>query len=333
MSGHDMQSELSESNRPNSSTDRPCVWLLLDGRPGHQNQVLGLADALQRIQPLHVETVNIRGVSHGLMTGAARDRRLPSGRPNAIIAAGHSTHLPLLILGRRFAARTVLLMKSTLPYALFDACLVPDVYNFRAVPQNVILTTGVLNRIQRSQHQDASQRLVLIGGPSKHHAWDGPKVLKQLEHILESKPSGHWAIATSRRTPAVFVDQLQLLQSDRIRLVPAESVGPEWLPQQFARCGEVWVTGESVSMLYEAVTSGAAVGMLELPRIRSNKATRCIDMLLDLNAVTLFTNYMADGVLKASDLPLNEADRCARELLSRQIVPQIVSAGPSAKVA
>jgi mitochondrial fission protein ELM1 len=157
--------------------------------------------------------------------------------------------------------------------------------------------------------------------------------LEQLEQVLKSKPSGHWAIATSRRTPADFVAQLQSLLSDRIRLVPAESVGPEWLPQQFARCGEVWVTGESVSMLYEAVTSGAAVGMLELPRTRSNKATRCIDMLLDRNAVTSFTNYMADGVLTASDLPLNEADRCAWELLSRQIVPQITSAGPSTKVA
>lgn len=299
----------------------PCVWLLLDSRPGHRNQVLGLTEALQRRLTLYTVEVSVHGVADGLRTGLRRQTRLPNPRPDAIIAAGHSTHLPLWMLGRRCRAKTILLMKSTLPCGLYDACVIPDVYDFHRTPANVILTAGVLNRIRPSDSQDPQRGLILVGGPSSHHGWSDQQVLQQVRQVVDRSSDCQWTIATSRRTPEPFESQLNELKRPHVRIVAAKDVNSDWLPDQLAVTGTVWVTGESVSMLYEAVTSGARVGLLELPRIRRNKATRCIDLLLDRQAVTSFTDWDRHGALRPQTIPLKEADRCADELLRRQILP------------
>ena len=71
----------------------------------------------------------------------------------------------------------------------------------------------------------------------------------------------------------------------------------------------VWVTEDSVSMLYEALTAGCKVGLIEIDRIKDDRITRQIDQLYlnkakDLSGVGLLS------------LQLSEADRVAA-LLSK----------------
>ncbi len=83
----------------------------------------------------------------------------------------------------------------------------------------------------------------------------------QIGALLARKPDVHWTLTTSRRTPVDFLAQLDV-DRPQLTVVPCAQTGPDWLPEQLARAAQVWVTQDSVSMIYEALTAGAAVGLL-----------------------------------------------------------------------
>lgn len=294
------------------------VWQILDSRPGHRNQVLGLAEALARQTAAEPHTIEVddglRGL-RGLLPGRLRRfRTLP--RPDLLIAAGHATHFPLLCLQRRFGGRSVVLMKPSLPLPCFDVCLIPDSHSFRRRPRNVELTQGALNRIRPRPQLDSPNGLLLIGGPSAHFGWSDAGVLSQVEDIVRCTPSKHWTVATSRRTPAAFPADCRA-RGLPAELVRADHTTPDWLPARLADCDTVWVTADSVSMLYEALTAGAAVGVLELPGDRSTRVSRSVSALRQRRQVIAFRDWQQGTPLTRTATPLQEADRCAALILDR----------------
>ena len=311
-----------------SPTDQPSIWCLLDSRPGHRNQVLGLADALQRRAAAVASNIEIHGVPHGIRLGCTLRTSLPNAKPHMIIGAGHSTHMPLLMLGRRFNAKTVVLMKPTFPSWVFDLCIVPDVYPFRNLPSNLLLTTGVLNRIRPSQTSDRKKGIILVGGPCDHHSWSNEIVLDQITEIAQ-RCNQSWQVATSRRTPESFVDLARRATGIDLVVTP-DDVDGDWLPEQLQKCGTVWVTEDSVSMMYEAVTSGADTGIIELPKARHNRATRCVDLLVQAKDVTAFSEWQRTGHLHASCRQLSEAERCANEIIERKLLHTLPAESRSA---
>lgn len=281
--------------------------------------MLGLVEALQRRLSVSVHHVGVTGVTHGILSGFSSRRSLPAPRPNLIVAAGHSTHVPLLQLGRRFGAATTVLMKPTFPLRLFDLCLIPDVYQFRRLPRNVLPTAGVLNRIIPSDDHSSDQGLLLTGGPCSHHRWSDQEVFAQITDVVRRSPQSTWRLATSRRTPASFIRMCRQVLPDGV--FTPDDVADGWLPQQLRECGTVWVTQDSVSMMYEAVTSGALTGVVELPPLRSNRATMCVEQLIRNGDVTLWSDWQQSGELKKPARQLAEADRCTAELLTRGLLP------------
>ncbi|MDQ2694705.1 MAG: mitochondrial fission ELM1 family protein, partial [Pseudomonadota bacterium] len=104
------------------------IWRFSDGRPGHDNQSLGLAEALARLMPVQVFTLAplppLPALA-GLLTGRAPAAlRLPA--PDLILGAGHRTHLSLLAARRSRGGRAVVLMSPSLPLRWFDLCLIPE---------------------------------------------------------------------------------------------------------------------------------------------------------------------------------------------------------------
>ncbi|MBM3864135.1 MAG: hypothetical protein FJ385_09365 [Verrucomicrobia bacterium] len=108
--------------------DDPLVlWLIGDGKPGHENQSLGLAEAIGRRVPVDIHRIRLaqgRGLLGRLAAATATAKTLP--RPDFILGAGHATHLPLLWLARKYGAKSVVLMKPSLPLACFDWCIAPE---------------------------------------------------------------------------------------------------------------------------------------------------------------------------------------------------------------
>jgi mitochondrial fission protein ELM1 len=209
----------------------------------------------------------------------------------------------------------VVLMKPSLPRRWFDLCVIPE-HDGVAVDAQTLVSEGALNRIRPDPlhaTEAASQGLLLIGGVSPHFEWDSDAIGLQIKSILARTPELHWTLTTSRRTPADFL--LQLPPHPRLSVVPHTATSPDWLPGQFARSGTVWVTPDSASMVFEALTAGATVGVFDLPANPKSRVGRAIAHLVDAQRITRFARWCADGSLHANAHPLAEADRCAAWIL------------------
>ena len=289
------------------------VWIVSDGKPGHVNQSLGLADALQRLTPTRTHVIPALPAWRAwpaLLSKKMPGPRLPT--PDLIIGAGHATHVTLLAARRARGGRVIVLMKPSLPRAWFDLCLAPQHDGIAADAQR-LATQGALNRMRPSANRDAHTGLLLIGGVSRHFEWDSDAIQVQIKSILARAPETQWTLTTSRRTPADFLPALP--QHANLTCIPHAETASDWLPGQLARSGVVWVTPDSASMVFEALTAGADVGVFDLPVNPRSRVARAIAQLADARRITRFVNWCAHGILQPNLQPLAEADRCAEWIL------------------
>lgn len=295
------------------------VWRFSDGKAGHDNQSRGLSEALNRLRSVEVVTLAPLSPLQAL-NGLALGRHPPDWSslpaPDVLLGAGHRTHLSLLAARRLRGGRVVVLMRPSWPLALFGLCLIPE-HDTPPVRANVLATRGALNRIQPSARLDDRQGLLLIGGPSTHFGWDAPSLYRQIAMVLAAATPLEWTLTTSRRTPPDFLEGLPRPAASRLTVVPVAQTGPDWLPAQLARAGQVWVTADSVSMVYEALTAGAAVGVLEMPQRQPNRIGRGVERLMAEGWVTAFAQWSPGQVLPRPPAGFNEAERCARWMVAQ----------------
>lgn len=284
------------------------IWILGDGKPGHENQSLGLAEAMGRRVDYEVHRIPVKPWREALKIAIG----LPN--PDLIVAAGHSTHGLIWWLSRRYRARSVVMMRPSLPMGLFDMVIAPE-HDFKNLPASegsVLTSRGALNRVVPNVDQEKHGVLVLLGGPSKHHAWDSEVMRGMLVEIAERIPN--LEVADSRRTPDGFFDSLDFIKERHSHHETPQG----WLAERLARVEAVWVTEDSVSMVYEALTGGAKVGALPVPRIRENaRVIQGLDQLVTDGWVSRFEDWKDCGTLKSPPEILAEADRAAAWLLGR----------------
>jgi len=81
---------------------------------------------------------------------------------------------------------------------------------------------------------------------------------------------------------------------------------------RLAEAPRIWVSEDSMSMLYEALSGGAAVGVLPVPRRRADRISRGLDRLVNERIVTTYAAWQGGEVLTPPALIFNQAARCAR---------------------
>lgn len=296
-------------------THPPVIWLLCDGKPGHENQSLGLAEAIGRRVMCKIHRIDLAekpGMIGRYFLGLRACRDLP--RPDLILGAGHSTHASLWWLARKTGAKSVVLMSPSLPLGFFDLCIAPA-HDFPEGFERagLVLTRGALNRVEAAAGEK-SGKLILIGGPSKTHGWDGEALLEMLALATDR---GGWDLTDSRRTPDGFLDQARR-RLPGVTVISHKETPPNWVPEKLGQAKEVWVTEDSVSMIYEALTSGARVGLLPLPRLKSGaRVLNGIDRLLAEKFLTPFADWRESQRISSPPEILREADRCAEIVLAR----------------
>lgn len=295
------------------------VWRFADGLRGHENQSDGLISALATRTALAVHTVSTpraRRVSALWHAWRGHDtRHLPA--PELLIGAGNATHLPMLAARQRRGGHAVVLMKPSVPMSWFDLVIAPA--HDQLLPKdNLLITRGALNRMRPAREKNVRQGLILIGGPEREHPWVPDMLEAQITAIVDTEQSIQWCAASSRRTPADFLPRLRALQRDNLDTASVDDVDADWLPQKLASAASVWVTEDSVNMLYEALSAGAATGLLRMPRRDQRQSKRNLGGgLLAEGLVTSFDDWRAGRRLTPPAQALDEAGRCAELILER----------------
>lgn len=292
------------------------VWCITDDKPGHKNQLQGLLQAMAEQIELDFYWLSINNRQHWT----------PLPTPALIIAAGSHTHLTALRLRWRYGGKLVVMMRPWLPRFLFDLCLIPR-HDGIDDSKRVISTAGAINAVPWSSQSDPSDGLILIGGPSKHYDWSDSKVIEQIFTIVSmatTDASISWQLTTSRRTPESFLPALGNAVSGRgkpirLSIIPFEQTDPHWLMDRYEHCGQIWVTEDSVSMVYESLSSGAKTGIIQVPRLAANRVSEGLDQLLaEGRVMQLCDAQKSDRIPAVQQLPpLREAERVAAEVIKR----------------
>lgn len=301
------------------SSSSIVIWCFKDGRRGHESQSTGLLTALSEKQCIAVHDIVVDGNIwedgwRALCGSFPPGNKLPT--PVFHLGAGHNTHLPMLAARKARGGKIIVLMSPTLPPTLFDLCIVPEHDNPPSRP-NILRTRGVLNPLRDQGSASPSKGLFLIGGPSSHYRWSQEALLTQIGEITALSGEMDWVLATSPRTPSITTEALMELRSEGITLAPFESVEPSWLPCQLALSSQVWVTEDSVSMIYEALTAGAKVGLLSTPPKKPSRVSRGVNSLIGDGFVTPFARWKINHCLLPPRARLDEASRCAQWISSQ----------------
>jgi len=293
----------------------PVVWRYTDGKPGHENQTLGLIQALSENLDIQVQKLAPLSPIQALWSfiRGRYPKQISLSDPWLIIGAGHATHLSILAARRATGAKAIVLMKPSLPSTWFDLCIVPEHDQVAARP-GILATRGVLNRITPAKNRNPDSSLILVGGPSRHYDWNSDTVIAQIKTIT-GKTHHRCVVAGSRRTPPGLAASLS--QLDNVDWVAAEQTDANWLPEQLDHAESIWITEDSVSMIYEALTAGACCGLIEVTRKQSDRITAGVDQLLKDNILITYSQWLQGQVLHSPPQPLNEATRCAQWIIQK----------------
>ncbi len=303
-----------QAPRPNLA-----VWRFVDGKRGHERQTEGLLRALDEFVQL---TETVIPLSNGIAGWAPQLRRLSKRRenpPDLLAGAGHKTHLPM-ILCRLFTkkAKSVVLMKPSLPRCCFDFCVASSHDSVSASDGRALIIRGVLNPIRPSRNHDAKKGLILIGGPCRHVQWSNDAIFRQVKQAAAQAPDVQWIATTSRRTPDLLCEKLRSLAIPNLRYVPPTKTDPNWMQKHLGCAAQTWVSPDSVSMIHEALTAGCLVRVFDLPLKKRSKWKTALEELARDGWVSFHSqlNAGSGGGGGASKLgEFNEARRAALWLL------------------
>lgn len=264
----------------------PTVWLLTDDRPGNRTQALGVARALgwpTAEKRLAFNALQSRSTAR---LGATLDTLQPAWRadvaapfPDLVIAAGRRAAPVARWIGRESggACKVVLVGRKT-PDAGADLTIRPAYLRQAPSPDlfELVLPLTQVDEDSLAQARERSPDLLegltsprvvfLVGGPTGQHVFSDAFAERMAREVAVAarNAGGGLAILTSRRTPASAVEALRRGALEA-RLIPWRPDAPENpAPACLARADLAVVTGESESMIAEAVAAGLPVTVYPL---------------------------------------------------------------------
>lgn len=305
------------------------VTVILEGRPGHEKQSLAIALALQEMAGAEVQQVQL---------GAAKLFRqawnfcrlflLPDGGcdiclddTDLLIGTGSKTHIALLGCKKKYAIPVVTCMAPE-PYLRhkFDLCCVP-LHDGLQEADNLFLTNGPPVMPGPVLPRDATSGLILIGGEdSRSHVWNSNEINDYVKEIVQSHPDIQWRVSSSPRTPATCVELLLEVAKgmDNMTFFHFKDTPRGWVEEQYANATYAWVTADSISMVYEAITAGCKVGILPVQWHKpDNKFQKSIDYLVADGLVMPLSKGSGVCLDACNPANFNEAKRCAAEIIAR----------------
>jgi mitochondrial fission protein ELM1 len=289
------------------------IWLIMDGKRGHEKQSEDLAQALQNLAGIEVTKMDGMFLKPFISKLLRLFNFDSIKKPDLIIGAGHATHLHMIFSKILNGGKTVVIMKPSLPYSWFDLCLIPK---HDGVPEKsgIFLTNGSINNIENEKKHNKNKGLIVLGGISKHFNWDNQAVILQINNIINQHPKIQFKIATSRRTPKDFIDHFDDNFKKNISVYEYENVKKNWFLEEVKLSKHAWVTEDSISMIYELIASGSNITPIRLENKYDSKISIEISRLINTGLIRTY-----DGKRKKTNNLLfnNEAKRCANFILNK----------------
>jgi len=311
------------------------IWVLSDGKPGMENQCLGLAEALgrlgggdavvKRISPRFPWSVLPPQFWIAPLAGLNGDTLAPPW-PDILIATGRQTVAPALAIRKSSGGKTfcVQIQNPVVGRGRFDLLAIPR--HDRVDGANVIVTDGALHRIVPEKISAEAEKFrpllaslprplvaVLIGGSNGQYKMT-EAVTAKLAADLAALCADHGAglaVTASRRTG----------EENEKRLRAALADAPCWFwdgtgdNPYFGLLGladTIVVTADSVSMVSEACATGKPVYVID-PEGGSAKFARFHDHLRDTGITRAF-----DGDIDTwTYAPMDDTAMVAAEVMRR----------------
>lgn len=306
------------------------VALLLEGSAGHEKQSLAIIQGLRRLVDVEVREYRIPRLTRWeRLLELGRVLICPEGGSaldmtgfDLAVGTGSRTHASLIACKKKFGIPIVTCMApDRLIRDRFDLCCVPrhdqvpEEKNIFFTDGPPVLTTGtVVNR-------EFDKGLILVGGiDESSHYWRGVELVGFIRNIVDESPEIQWAISSSPRTPEDTVELLIAYahSQQNVEFFNFKDTPRGWVEEQYAKSSVAWVTADSVSMIYEALTAGCRVGILPVRwKNTKNKFQRSIDYLLQKDLVKVYSPAEPSSLLSIPEQAFNEADRCAAEIIKR----------------
>lgn len=295
------------------------VWRITDGKAGHDSQTIGLCNAISKLKEIECFDVHAEPafstIKNFLLNKFTKEQDLPN--PDLIIGAGHSCHLSMLLAKKSRGGQTIVLMKPSLPRSLFDLCIIPEHDQVKS-KQNIIVSKGAINPVQFNENKPDGLGLILLGGPSRHYRWNSENIIEQVKKIVGQSKEIRWTIADSPRTPEKTLSLLSGLKN--IEILNYKNTDSHKLREYIFKSGTIWISEDSISMIYESLSSGAAVGLLNVEQKKINRISESINNLVLEEQLTTFSEWLRTKTLLRPSIKFNEAERCARLLSERGLL-------------
>lgn len=259
---------------------QPLIWVLVGERTGDNNQVLALAETTGLpFQTVDLRYNPLRAVTQWLgATTITLDRpsrlRLQPPWPDLVIGIGRRSVPVSRWIRHQSGGRTkiALIGNPRIDPAIFDLVITTRQY---PVPpgDNVVLLPAAMSRFQDPPSPTEEEaawlaalprplRIVAIGGATKY--WQlSPHLIAQAIDRLKAKAGGSLIVVSSRRTDPAVIAAAEQASSGMANARMVTGRFPRFA-MLLGQADEIHVTGDSVSMLSEAILTGKPVGLIPI---------------------------------------------------------------------
>ena len=291
------------------------LWAVSDDKAGNAAPALGLAEAVARLRPAEIRTVQVRwkGAVGRLpwylhpapLATLDPDCGISAPWPDVWIAAGRAT-LPLSLRMKRWSGgrtRVVQIQNPRAPRRAFDLIVAPRHDGISG--DRILSITGSPHRVTPERLAEAAGRFaalidplprpraaLLVGGTSRSHDLSDARARALAEDVRRAvlESGGSLMTTFSRRTPASARRILEAALSDLPGFI-WDGTGDNPYFALLATADLVLVTEDSANMATEAASSGRPVLLLPMDG-GSEKFTRLHDDLIARGSARWFAGRL-----------------------------------------
>jgi len=276
--------------------------ILSDDRMGHLNQSLAFVKYLGI--PYDVVSIKLRcrwakTVSYlfdriGVYTEKLFEVHVPEKKYDLVVGTGSATSYAVKVLAKKLHARSVAMMLPRGYRYDFDLIFAQS-HDTPPALQNIIEIPANFSYVEPKGLYKAKKRSIgiVIGGSNKVFTMSNARLKAQLDTIAQMYKEYEIAVTTSPRTSDEIEDLVASYGFEYEVIFSKNPINP--IPDFLAECETVFITGDSTSMISEAVSYGRSnVVVLPLESKEANKFTRFVNRLKQDGYLHIFNGTIAN---------------------------------------